>query len=1104
MHTPTASILALLTFTVAGLAARPAPPPPVAGPDLVFEERDGLAAVEAEHFFKQELVETRAWHIIHAGAVPSYPGDHDDPPHVLGASGGACLEILPDTRATHGHKLVPGENFTNEPGRMAVVSYKVHFNNPGRYHVWCRIFSTGPEDNGVHVGLNGEWPESGRRWQTIKKHAWQWDSRQRTEAVHVGVPGQLFLDVPSAGEHTIHFAMREDGFELDKFILARDPAYVPEGMGPAPRVKAGRLPPAFPVPAGYTEAPSQPAPASAPTGTGKTFPAHWGEPPPIQTRDLRPLPGGYGEGGGTLARWIQGKLDADAAAAAAGGHSLLAKDFPLEGTGYYLDRDKWYAIDPNHHKTAITGVTVPVGNGRHHVTLFAVGENDGGATYTVSIGGRTLPTFTCPMSVHSFEEGPAFTHTWRDVEISEGEKLEVRATIGSADGREWSRARWSKVVLTPVARDPARLAALIAGTVSVADVGPPAAGATPATAPKPPATPGLFGPRAAPGDGTVRVSGELKTWHKVTLDLAGPFANERDTAPNPFTDHRFHIVFTHESGAPVYGVPGYFAADGDAGETSATAGTVWRAHFAPDRTGTWTYRVHFISGRHAALEPAAGTALEPFDGRSGSFAVAASDKTGRDFRAKGRLQYVGGHHLRHAGSGGFFLKAGPDSPETLLAYSDFDDTVALKPNVPLKTWAPHAGDWRRGDPTWKGDRGRELIGALNHLAVKGLNTVSFLPYNAGGDGDNVWPFVERDAKLHYDCSKLDQWGVVFDHAQRLGLHLHFKLQETEIDDERVGPTRTPKSIPEALDGGLLGPERRLYLRELVARFGHALALNWNLGEENTQTYEEQRDMAAHLALLDPYGHPVVIHTYPGQQDEIYDRLLGAGSVLTGASLQNPWSQVHQRTLHWVRASAAAGRPWVVANDEQNPARLGVPPDPGYKGFSGTTEPDTQGPGYDLHDIRKSTLWGNLMAGGAGVEYYFGYRLAENDLVCEDFRSRDRSWDYCRIALEFFEREKIPFWRMRTDNALVGNPQDDNSRYCFAAPGELYLVYLPEGGAAELDLAAERGAFTVSWFNPREGGRLAGGSVRRVSGGGRVSLGAPPSDPGEDWLAVVRR
>jgi hypothetical protein len=45
-------------------------------------------------------------------------------------------------------------------------------------------------------------------------------------------------------------------------------------------------------------------------GAGR-YPAHWGEPPRVQTRDLRPLPGGYGQGSSTLAAWITEKLAAD-------------------------------------------------------------------------------------------------------------------------------------------------------------------------------------------------------------------------------------------------------------------------------------------------------------------------------------------------------------------------------------------------------------------------------------------------------------------------------------------------------------------------------------------------------------------------------------------------------------------------------------------------------------------------------------------------------------------------------------------------------------------------------------------------------------------------
>ena len=615
--------------------------------------------------------------------------------------------------------------------------------------------------------------------------------------------------------------------------------------------------------------------------------------------------------------------------------------------------------------------------------------------------------------------------------------------------------------------------------------------------------------RQPDGNGEVAISGQLKQWHKVTLTLDGPFAAETDPSPNPFTDLAFNVTFTHESGAPSYIVPGYFAADGDAGNTSAESGKKWRAHLSPDQAGTWNYSVSFTKGKNAAIE-GGGEALKPFDGVKGSFSVAATDKTGRDFRSKGRLQYVGQHYLQFAGSKEYFIKAGPDSPETLLAFSDFDNTSTKKADKgPLKTWSPHADDWKPGDPTWKDGKGKNLIGALNYLASKGLNAFSFLTYNAAGDGDNVWPFIERNQKLHYDCSKLDQWSVVFDHATTLGLFLHFKLQENESDDERLGMDRKPGKLPESLDGGKLGIERKLYCRELIARFGHALALNWNIGEENTQSSEEVRDMVKYLHDTDPYDHHIVLHTFPPQLDEVYRPLMGDKSLLTGVSMQTGWKMSHKKTLQWRAESAAASRAWVVAHDEQNPAGLGVPPDPGYKGHSGIAEEKdskgkvgegfTNSDAYTMHDIRKTLVWGHYLAGGAGLEYYFGYKLPENDLNCEDFRSRDKSWDYCRIALDFFREQKIPLTAMSNANALIGNTKDDNSKYCFAKPGELYLVYLPNGGSTGLDLTVVKGSFSVKWFNPREGGALTA-SDTVIAGEKENVLTAPDQS---DWLALIQ-
>jgi hypothetical protein len=601
--------------------------------------------------------------------------------------------------------------------------------------------------------------------------------------------------------------------------------------------------------------------------------------------------------------------------------------------------------------------------------------------------------------------------------------------------------------------------------------------------------------------GAVEISGELKQWHKVTLTLDGPFAHELDNEPNPFTDYNLTVTFTHESGTPTYKVPGYFAADGNAGETSAESGTKWRAHLAPDQAGRWNYVVSFTRGKDAALD-GGGMAVAPFDGRKGSFRVAKTDKSGRDFRGRGRLSYVGKPYLQFVGTKEYFLKAGADAPETLLAYVDFDNTQALKANVPLKTWKAHVQDWQAGDPTWKDGKGKGLVGALNYLAGKGVNAFSFLPYNAGGDGNNVWPFVSRDDKMHWDCSKLDQWSVVFDHGTSKGLYLHFKLQENEIDDDRLGQKSAGRSVPESLDGGKLGPQRKLYCRELIARFAHNLALSWNIGEENTQSTEEICDMIDYIRANDPYQHHVVIHTFPDQQDKVYLPLLGEKSQLTGVSLQNSWDTVHQRTLRWVAESAAAGKPWVVANDEQNGADTGVPPDLGYEGYDGKKKNGKDAQTTD--DIRKATLWGNLMAGGAGVEYYFGYELPQNDLICEDWRSRDCSWDYARIALGFFAANKIPFWEMKNANGLVGNTTNDNSRYCFAKAEEVYLVFLANGGTADLDLGGATGGFSVKWFNPRTGGPLLTGSVKSVRGGGPVALGNPPGEATDDWVVVVRK
>jgi len=575
------------------------------------------------------------------------------------------------------------------------------------------------------------------------------------------------------------------------------------------------------------------------------------------------------------------------------------------------------------------------------------------------------------------------------------------------------------------------------------------------------------------------VSGDLKVWHKVTVTFDGPETSE-DATPNPFRDYRLNVSFTHPESGTSYTVPGFFAADGNAAETAAKAGTKWRAHFTPDLEGLWNFSASFRSGADIAtsLDPAAGEAAE-FDGATGSFQVGPSDASGRDFRAKGILRYTGEHHLRHAGNNEYFLKGGADSPENFLAYFEFDDTSDTgarfnegenKEGEFVHHYAAHEQDWQNGDPLWQQTKGKGIIGALNYLAGKGMNSVYFLTYNIdGGDGKDVWMWTSPEVRDRYDCSKLEQWEVVFSRMDQLGLMLHVITQETENDSKLGGSAG-------------LNPERMLYYRELVARFGHHPAVIWNEGEENNTSDADRKEIARYIRELDPYDHPITVHTHNNRTPEFYDGLLGDPNF-EASSIQGRMENYNNDAIVMRQRTADAGRKWAIFGDEQASADVGVMPD--------SDDPD--------HDIpRIQALWGNLIGGGSGVEWYFGYKHAHMDLNCEDWRSRDRMWDQTRHALEFF-RAHLPFWEMAPDNSLGSGAKDAR---VLAKPGDVYAVQLPTGGGVRLNLG--EGDYSVRWYDPRAGGELQEGSVTNVQGPGVKPLGNPPAEPRKDWVVLVKK
>jgi hypothetical protein len=586
----------------------------------------------------------------------------------------------------------------------------------------------------------------------------------------------------------------------------------------------------------------------------------------------------------------------------------------------------------------------------------------------------------------------------------------------------------------------------------------------------------------------LRQSIDAQKWEKVVLNFEGPETSE-EAEVNPFTNYRLNVTFA--SGNKKYIVPGFYASDRNAAETGASSGNLWKVIFRPDEVGEWTYVASFRTGENIAIDenPDAGTPTA-FDGTQGKINVRPNLASIPDLKAKGRLNYIGKRYLQFEDSEEYFLKAGADSPENLLGYEDFDGTYKgsdpeqregeAESKRDLHKYMPHIKDWEEGDPTWQNGKGKGLIGAMNYLASKGMNSVYFLTMNIGGDGKDVWPYTSYDERYRFDCSKLEQWEIVFDHMEKLGLMLHMVTQETE--NELL------------LDNGDTGLQRKLYYRELIARFGHHLAVTWNMGEENGpadfspngQTIAQQKAMVKYMKENDPYKNLVVIHTHanPKLRYDIFNQLLGDQN-LDGPSIQiGNMRSAHGETLYWTKTSESAGKQWVVCIDEIGPAYRGVDPD------------DREDNNQDT--VRAEVLWGNLMAGGGGVEWYFGYLNHDNDLGCEDWRSRDQMWNYTRYGVEFFQKH-IPFWEMEASDSLV-----TENNYCLSKGGELYLVYLPYGGATALDFQDVRGSFSVEWYNPRTGGELVQTHITKVEGGNRISLVPPPQEVKKDWAILVKK
>lgn len=573
------------------------------------------------------------------------------------------------------------------------------------------------------------------------------------------------------------------------------------------------------------------------------------------------------------------------------------------------------------------------------------------------------------------------------------------------------------------------------------------------------------------GDGSVTIMGSHRKWDPLELRFSGPWATETDSSPSPFLDRRLNVTFTGPSGQE-YVVPGFFDGDGE-GEGS---GNVWTTRFAPDEVGSWTARTSFRAGGGVAvsLDPDAGTGIPLLNNRTYSFEVfpKAADQEG--LWALGWLEYAG--HYPKFREGPHWIKGGINSPENILGYRGFDEVADTGCIGILHEFEAHQDDWQVSDPNFRSNvahhDGRGIVGAINYLSSQGVNSIFAMVMNLGGDGCDTHPFLGSSDtffdKTHYDIGRLRQWNTVFEHAASRGIAMHFGLAETEPYNENW------------LDNGNLGVERKLFYRELVARFAHLPALKWTLCEENDYSTTKLREFADYIQALDVYGHAITFHNHPNELSQ-YQEVAGE-ERFSATSCQYDYNQAGNQVEFLRSVSAGAGRPWAVQMDENNPYQQGLS--------------DT-----NADDLRRRVLYDVLFSGGH-IEWYFGWYSGYpgGDLTVEDFRTREDMFRYMRYARE--RLEALPFWLMEpADDLLSGESSAFGGGEVFCLPGEVYAVYLPDASpSGTLDLGAASGTLRQQWYDPRTG--QTAGSPTMVQGGGSHALGAPPYATGDDWVVIL--
>ena len=324
-------------------------------------------------------------------------------------------------------------------------------------------------------------------------------------------------------------------------------------------------------------------------------------------------------------------------------------------------------------------------------------------------------------------------------------------------------------------------------------------------------------------------------------------------------------------------------------------------------------------------------------------------------------------------------------------------------------------------------------------------------------------------------------------------------------------------------------DAQLITRYLLARYS-AYNIVYSLSGEYQHSYtdmtnpwtpEHWRELGAKVKSWNAYKHPVSVMSIG--TDELNDPKELTNEAYQGSSAgefhAEPWLD-----HNWIQTGHRSSLLWRIPqrtteNRAHEPAKPVVLGEGWYEGFD---DPNSFVQCNAAH-IRWQA-WVSLLSGAAGYIYghgdVWGYFSKLNDpmpdqVVDDQEFILERGFDAeggnnLRHLRSLFDR--IEWWKLEpgqnllhTDGLFANEANEWYLRvpYCAAAPGELYVVYMPQGTGKKSKQLQLEGSheYRAYWYNPRDGGEKLI-DIQELYGSSTWTV---PDTPGPlDWVLVVQK